>query len=98
MVLISPENQSEAYYAYDILSLGNYNYTTAPLWDLNSISKAKIIVTPSEEITLKLMEYKKQYGLQYEKLIILEPEPFGSLVSVRYVTPSATILVGNDAS
>ncbi|MGI0022514.1 MAG: hypothetical protein ACRD9Q_06605 [Nitrososphaeraceae archaeon] len=98
VTLVLPEKQNEAYYAYDILSLGHYNYTTASLWDLNSIGKAKIIVTPNEEVTLKLMEFKERFNLQFEKLIVLDPEPSGSLVGVKYTTSNAFILAGNDSS
>jgi hypothetical protein len=87
IVLVLPEGGDKSssyyyYYAYDILSLGHYNYTTAPLSDINSISKARIVVTPSEEIGLKMMRYKSEYNLKYEKLIVLNLDGYGKLMDI----------------
>jgi hypothetical protein len=87
VVLVLPEGDEKSYYyAYDILSLGRYNYTTAPLSDIDSISKAKIVVTPSEEIGLKIMHYKREYNLQYEKLIVLNLDGYGQLMDISDTT------------
>ena len=71
MVLVLPEIQKNAYYAYDILSLSRYNYTTAIEDDVNFLSNAKIIVAPTEDIAMKMMNYKKESNFQFKKLIIL---------------------------
>ena len=59
------------YFAYDILSLLGYNYTTALLSDVSTISKAKILVAPSESVAMKIEQYRKDYGLKYNELIAL---------------------------
>ena len=100
VVLVMPEggDKSSYYYAYDILSLGRYNYTTAPLSDINSISKAKIVVTPSEEIGLKMMHYKREYNLQYEKLIVLNLDGYGKLMNISNTTTLSPLTIEDNAS
>ena len=86
------------YYAYDILSLGGYNYTTAIISDIDSISKAKIVVAPSEEIALKVMDYKREYDLQYEKLIVLNLDGYGHLVDIGSAQSSPSVVEDNASS
>ena len=79
VVLVVPENvDSRYYYAYDILSGSGYNYTTAVQSDINSISKARIIIAPSETIAIELIRHKKDYNLQYEYLINLNLDGYGN--------------------
>jgi len=96
LVLVVPEKKDRTYYAYDILSLGNFNYTTSLLSDINSLKKAKIILTPNEEFALKVIDYKKRYGLQFEKLIVLNLDGYGSLVDVSYSSSSPKIIFDDD--
>jgi hypothetical protein len=92
-LLVVPENvDSRFYYAYDVLSQGGYNYTTAVQSDINSISKARIIIAPSETIAIELIRHKKDYNLQYEYLIILNLDGYGK---ISRVTPSISSLMVN---
>jgi hypothetical protein len=103
VVLVLPEsgnNETYPYYAYDLLSTAGYNYTTAPISDIASISKAKVLVSTSEDIAYQLMQYKKEYDLQYDKLIILNTNGYGPLVftQVGRVPASFSIAGNNNAS
>src|SRR5256712_172993 len=80
MVLVLPENQNRIYYAYDILSLGGYNYTTALESDVSFISKAKIVVAPNDDTALKMIHYKKDYNFQFKKLLVLNLDGNGTLL------------------
>lgn len=71
-VLVLPVDQNRIYYAYDILSLGSYNYTTALESDINFISKARIVVVPNEDIALKMIHYREQNNSHFEKLVVLD--------------------------
>ncbi|MDP9287622.1 MAG: hypothetical protein M3P08_05425 [Thermoproteota archaeon] len=89
------------YYAYDILSLGGYNYTTALLSDINSISKAKIVIAPSEQIALKLIQYKNLYNLQFDKLIVLNVDGHNQLIDINIATTKLnpiTAVGGNETN
>jgi hypothetical protein len=82
-VLVVPEKiDPQFYYAYDILSGSGYNYTTAVQSDINSISKARIIIAPSETIGSELIRHKKDYNLQYEYLIILNLDGSGKISDI----------------
>jgi hypothetical protein len=101
MVLVLPESSDKLhnyYYAYDILSLGGYSYTTAPLSDIDSIRKAGIVVAPNEEIALRLMDYKREYGLQYKKLIVLNLDGYGHLVDIGSAQSSPSVVENNASS
>jgi hypothetical protein len=99
VILVLPEDDDKSYYyAYDILSLGRYNYTTAPLSDIESISKARIVVTPNEEIGLKMMQYKREYNLQYEKLIVFNLDGYGQLMDVSNITTLSSSTIEDNAS
>lgn len=80
MVLILPnEVLRSQYYAYDILSLGQYNFTTALLADISTIKQAKILVAPNEEIANTIIDSKKRLDLKFENLIILNLDGYGQL-------------------
>ncbi len=98
LVLVINGNQNNFYYSYDILSLGNYNYTTAFLSDVNTLRKAKIIVTPDEYSANQLIEYKKKYGLPFQKLIILNLDEYGSLVNVLNAPSKLFPIIDDNAS
>jgi hypothetical protein len=84
MVLVLPDNTVKAhyYYAYDILSQGKYNYTTAKLSDISTIKKAKIIVVPNEEIASIITNYKNIYNLQFKSIIIFNLDGYGKIANV----------------
>ena len=81
-VLVLPEHNDNYYYAYDVLSLGGYNYTVSLLTDINTIGKSNTVITPTEEVALKLMDYKEEYNLKFEKLIVLNLKGYGPLINV----------------
>jgi len=96
MVLVLPEDGDNFFYAYDILSLGGYNYTTALLSDVNTLRKAKIVVAPSEEIATELMRYKDEYNLQYEILIVFNLDGYGRLTDVYTIPYNSPLVVVED--
>ena len=98
LVLVYLGDQNNYYYSYDILSLGNYNYTTAFLSDINTLRKAKIIVTPDEYSANQLIEYKKKYDLLFQKLIVLNLGQYGSMVDVNYTTSKLIPLIDEKTS
>jgi hypothetical protein len=80
MVLILPNEISRSqYYAYDILSYGQYNFTTALLADISTIKEAKILVAPNEEIANTIIDFKKAMDLSFENLIILNLDGYGKI-------------------
>ena len=83
-VLVLPDHYDKRnYYAYDILSIGGYNYTTATLSDVNSIGKASTVIVPDEYTAWKVMQYRQKYGLQYERIIVLNlRSDYGYLMDV----------------
>ena len=80
VALVLPEDYEEFYYVYDILSLGGYNYTTILLSDLNSLNKVRVMITPNEEMALKIIEYRTKYDLKFEKLIVLNVGGYGTIL------------------
>lgn len=83
MVLVLPnELTTSQYYAYDILSLNHYNFTTALLSDISTIKNAKILVTPSEEIANIVIEGKDDMALNFEKIIILNLDGYEQLGNI----------------
>lgn len=80
IVLVLPENQNDFYYAYDFLSFGNYNYTTAQLNDIETIRHANVIISPNEQIGIQLINLKSTYELNFEKIIIFNLNGYGPLV------------------
>jgi hypothetical protein len=96
-VLVVPENiDNRFYYAYDVLSQGGYNYTTAVQSDINSISKARIIIAPSETIAIELIHHKRDYNLQYEYLIILNLDGYGKISRLSPTNSSLMVDLGSN--
>jgi hypothetical protein len=94
-VLVVPENiDNRFYYAYDVLSQGGYNYTTAFQSDINSISKARILIAPSETIAIELIQHKRDYNLQYEYLIILNLDGYGKISRLSPTNSSLMVDLG----
>ncbi len=72
VVLVSsnlPNKQN--YFAYDILSLGKFNYTTANLLDLPIIRNAKTIIAPNFEIANMIANSRDLYHFDFKKMIVL---------------------------
>lgn len=83
MVLILPNKISPSqYYAYDILSLGQYNYTTSLLTDIATIKKAHTLVAPTEEIANIIIGFRNDLDLNFSNLIILNLEGYGQIGEV----------------
>jgi hypothetical protein len=79
-VLVLPDYQDTAiWYAYDILSQARLNYTTALIEDVNTISKAKILIAATESVAQQLISYKEIFPLNFENLIILNPDGYTDL-------------------
>ncbi len=76
MFLILPDLEGLPYFAYDILSLGSYDYSTALFSDVSTWKNARILVIPSEDIILPIIEYKEKFGLSFEKIIVLNLDGF----------------------
>jgi hypothetical protein len=97
MILVMQEDPPKYDYAYDVLSLGLYNYSTALLADVNSISKGTIIIAPDEKIASETLLYKKEYGLQFKKLIILDLVGSDKVLNIMNSTSNSVILRENDS-
>ncbi len=98
-VLVLPDDQNRIYYAYDILSLGGYNYTTALESDINFISKARIVVVTNEDIALKMIHYREQNNTHFEKLVVLDLNGNSSrLASTLAISNTTKIAEGYDLS
>ncbi len=69
-VLVLPEEQNHIYHVYDFLSIGNYNYTTALLHDMETIRHANVLIVPNEKIGIQLMEVRHEYGLKFDKMVV----------------------------
>ena len=90
VILVLPEEKNHFYYAYDFLSLGNYNYTTALLLDIETISTANVLIAPNEEIGLQLMNLRNEYDLKFDRLIIFNLDGYGPLVISSEVLPTTS--------
>ena len=98
-VLVLPDDQNRIYYAYDLLSLSGYNYTTALESDINFISKARIIVVPNEDIALKMIHYKEQNNSHFDKLVVFDVDGNSSRLTSKLGLYNATkITEGSDLS
>lgn len=91
MVLIIPNELSKSsYFAYDFLSAGRYNFTTAILSDISTIRDAKVLVVSDESIADIIIQSKDELDLKFENLIVLNLngyEVFGQ-VPGRYINSS----------
>lgn len=91
-VLVIPTNQDpNIWYAYDILSQGNLNYTTALIDDITTLSKAKTLIAPTESLALKLISYRELFKLKFENLIILNLDGYNDLSLNYFSSPKMTL-------
>ena len=96
VVLVMSENDSDpnSLYAYDVMSLSGYNYTTAYISDVQTLSKAEIIVVPSEIVASKILELKNDLQLNFNKLIVLNLDGYyGELAELNY--PSVNVVLAS---
>lgn len=72
-VLVLPEGEFDPiyFYAFDALSLAGYNYTTASISDLQTLSNSDIVVVTSEKLAGMVLKVNEVLGLCMEHLIIL---------------------------
>jgi len=79
VVLVVPkENHEMVRFAYDLLSLGNYNYTTVLASDLNMIKKADMLIFPTEDSALGIINSSSTDG---KKIIVLNIDGYGQIAS-----------------
>lgn len=98
-ILVTPDGvDPDIWYAYDILSLGRYNYTTALLSDINTLKEAEVIIAPTEEVALKVIEYTATYNLRPDKLIILNIDGYEKLAEQFFIGPYQTVSLDNDSA
>jgi len=73
VVLLLPEDASDDtyLYAFDIMSLAGYNYTTAYIYDLQTLNYAHTLVVTSEDIVLKILKFKEALGLPIRRIIVI---------------------------
>ncbi|MEM2146526.1 MAG: hypothetical protein QW279_14285, partial [Candidatus Jordarchaeaceae archaeon] len=97
IVLVMPENYSapNSLYAYDIMSMAGYNYTTSYMSDLQTLSQAKIVVVPSETLAAKVLELKNKLKLNFNKIIVLNLDGcYGELAQICYLQVNASVTFG----
>jgi len=81
-MLVLPKDQNPSiWYAYDILSLANYNYTTVLMDDIAMLSRAKTLVAPTENIAMQLIQLKELFNLSFKNLLILNLDGYGKLAT-----------------
>ena len=91
VVLVIPEDESFDYlYAYDVLSLGQYQFTTSLMSDLKAIANGRIIILPrDDEHYFKLIEsLESKAGFQQEnkEIIIFNFNGLGPLATFFFKT------------
>jgi hypothetical protein len=83
-VLVLPNDITRSqYYAYDILSLGQYNFTTALLSDIPTIKKAETLIVPDEEIATTIINSRTDLDFGFTNLIILNLNGYGQIGDVK---------------
>jgi hypothetical protein len=77
MVLILPnDNIDQSYNAYHILAGSKFNFTTANIFDIQTIKKADILIAPSKEIAFMIADLREIYNLAFTNLIILNLDDY----------------------
>jgi len=90
-VLVLPDYQDPiTWHGYDMLSQARFNYTTALVDDINTVSKARTLIAPTESIALKLISYRELFKLEFENLVILNLDGYTDL-SLKYFSNKMTL-------
>jgi len=90
-LLVKPNQQNPSiWYAYDILSQASCNYSTVLIDDLITISKAKTLIAPTEDIALKLIQYKEFFNFTFDKLVILNLDGYRNIALNYFSSPKMT--------
>ena len=71
VLVLSDKPYNKQNFAYDILSLGRFNYTTADLYDLPLIRNAETIIAPNFEVANIISKAKSEYNFKFQNIIIL---------------------------
>ena len=91
MVLVIPDDKTKYFYAYDILSLGQYNYTTALLSDVSTWKNTKTLVIPTEKLIPEIIDYKERFDISFKKLIVLNLDGFSHFLPVSLISENSLI-------
>jgi len=85
IVLILPEEKASIFNnIYSVLSIAGYNYTTATIVDVETLSHANTIITPNEDSALKVLKMKDDLGIKIDHLIVINLEGmYGELLNLR---------------
>ncbi|MBN2259973.1 MAG: hypothetical protein JW702_05490 [Clostridiales bacterium] len=97
MLILPSVSNSIIWYAYDILSEANINYTTVLIDDLSTIAEGKILIAPTEEIATQLVQYKNEFNLSFEKLIILNLNGYDYWASKLFPNSAITLNIDEDS-
>jgi len=71
VVLILPEDDHLYLFAFDMLSLAGFNYTTASIADLQTIRNARVVIVTNENLAMLVLKFKEAFGFAFNRLIIL---------------------------
>jgi len=86
-IFVVPENDFDRryLYAYDIMSLAGYNYTTSYISDVQTLSEAHTIIVPSEKLASEVLKLKTNLKLGFSKMIILNLDGYyGEFAKISY--------------
>jgi hypothetical protein len=93
-ILVLPDYDTRLlYFAYDILSISGYNYSTALVDDILAISSAKTLIAPTENIAKQLLQFKQMLNLKFSELIILNLDGYSDLSSDYFSGPTMTLSI-----
>ncbi len=95
LVLVIPDDQKKYFYAYDILSLGQFNYTTALLSDVSTWKKSKTLIIPSENLIHEIIDYKEKFNVSFKKLVVLNLDGFNNFLPLNSSLKNS-LLIDND--
>jgi hypothetical protein len=98
-VLVIPnELDPKIHFAYDLLSLSGYNYTTSLLGDEQTMRAATTIVAPTEAIAVQVMESRDLKRLSFKNLLIMNAGGVGPLTKSSPIALDAFDLDMEDSS
>jgi len=97
LLVLPNDPDSVAWYAYDILSQSNYNYSTALIGDIATLSQAKTLIAPTEAIASQLMQYKQLFDLKFDKLLTFNLDGYSNF-SLNYFSTKTNISIDPDSA
>ena len=97
-LLVIPNYQDSAvWYAYDMLSQANCNYSTVLIDDIAAISKAKTLIAPTEDVALQLIAYRDLFNLKFDNLVVLNLNGYGNLAANYFSSPKMTLSLDKES-